>query len=107
MLIERYDKALVDEQRAAAAYQVTEARLKSRSRPQAASKQQVAALAAEEYESGGGFGTMAAMLGNSGGPQAFLNRSASGTVLAQARHGRAGRGAGRRRGGQGVPHPGP
>ena len=47
------------------------------------SHRQVAALAAQEYEAGGGFGPMAAMLGNSGGPQAFLNGAAAGQQLAQ------------------------
>jgi cell wall-associated NlpC family hydrolase len=83
-LIERYDKVLIDEQRAAAAYQVTEAKLKYAEQTQAATKQRLAALAAEEYESGGGFGPMSAMLGNSSGPQGYLNQVGLGTVLAQA-----------------------
>jgi cell wall-associated NlpC family hydrolase len=84
LLIERYDKVLIDEQRAAAAYQVTEAKLKYAEQTQAATKQRLAALAAEEYESGGGFGPMSAMLGNSSGPQGYLNQVGLGTVLAQA-----------------------
>ena len=84
VLIERYDKVLIDEQRAAAAYQVTEAKLKYAEQTQAATKQRLAALAAEEYESGGGFGPMSAMLGNSSGPQGYLNQVGLGTVLAQA-----------------------
>jgi len=84
VLIERYDKVLIDEQRAAAAYQVTEAKLKYAEKAEAATKQQLAALAAEEYESGGGFGPMSEMLGNSSGPQGYLNQVGLGTVLAQA-----------------------
>jgi cell wall-associated NlpC family hydrolase len=84
VLIERYDKVLIDEQRAAAAYQVTEAKLKYAEQTEAATKQRLAALAAEEYESGAGFGPMSAMLGNSSGPQGYLNQVGLGTVLAQA-----------------------
>ena len=84
VLTERYDKVLIDEQRAAAAYQVTEAKLKYAQQAETASKQRLAALAAEEFESGGGFSPMSAMLGNSSGPQGYLNQVGLGTVLAQA-----------------------
>ena len=43
VLIERYDQAQVNEQRAASAYQVTEARLRQAERQQAASRPAVAA----------------------------------------------------------------
>ena len=84
VLTERYDKVLIDEQRAAAAYQVTEAKLKYAQQAETASKQRLAALAAEEFESGGGFSPMSAMLGSSSGPQGYLNQVGLGTVLAQA-----------------------
>ena len=84
VLTERYDKVLIDEQRAAAAYQITEAKLKGAEKTEAATKQRLAALAAEEFESGGGFGPMSAMLGNSGGPQGYLNEVGLGTILAQS-----------------------
>ena len=84
VLTERYDKVLIDEQRAAAAYQVTETKLKYAQQAETASKQRLAALAAEEFESGGGFSPVSAMLGNSSGPQGYLNQVGLGTVLAQA-----------------------
>ena len=84
MLTQRYDQTLVDEQRAATAYRVTEARLKYAQQAQDAGQQQLARLAASEFESGGGFSPMTAMLGNSSGPQGYLNRVGLGTVLAQA-----------------------
>ncbi|MGH3151366.1 MAG: hypothetical protein ACRDOB_11635, partial [Streptosporangiaceae bacterium] len=83
VLTERYDKVLIDEQRAAAAYQVTEAKLTYAEQTEAASKQRLAALAAEEYESGGGFSPVSAMLGNASGPQGYLNQVGLGTVLGQ------------------------
>ena len=83
VLTQRYDQALVDEQRAAAAYRVTQARLKYARQAQGASQRQLADLAAEEFESGGGFGPMASMLGNASGPQGYLNQVGLGQVLAQ------------------------
>jgi cell wall-associated NlpC family hydrolase len=82
-LTQRYDQALVDEQRAAAAYRVTQARLRYARQAQDASQRQLADLAAEEFESGGGFGPMASMLGNASGPQGYLNQVGLGQVLAQ------------------------
>ena len=55
VLTQRYDQTLVDEQRAATAYRVTQARLKYAQQAQDASQRRLAALAAEEFESGGGF----------------------------------------------------
>jgi cell wall-associated NlpC family hydrolase len=72
-VIEGYDRAVVDEHQAAAAAQLAQAHLVRAARVERASRRRVAALAAQDYEAGGGAGTMAAMLGNSGGPQAFLN----------------------------------
>ena len=83
VLTQRYDQTLVDEQRAAAAYKVTEARLKYAQQAQDASQQRLAHLAASEFESGGGFGPMSSMLGNAGGPQGYLNQVGLGQVLAQ------------------------
>ncbi len=83
VLTQRYDQTLVDEQRAAAAYKVTEARLQYAQRAQDASQQQLARLAASEFESGGGFGPMTSMLGSAGGPQGYLNGVGLGQVLAQ------------------------
>jgi peptidoglycan DL-endopeptidase RipA len=83
VLTQRYDQTLVDEQRAAAAYRVTKARLRYARQAQDASQRQLAGLAAEEFESGGGFGPMASMLGNADGPQGYLNQVGLGQVLAQ------------------------
>jgi cell wall-associated NlpC family hydrolase len=84
VLTERYDEARVNEQRAASAYRVTEARLRQAQRQQAASQRRVARLAAEEFESGGGFDPMTAMLGDAHGPQAYMNQVGLGQVLAQS-----------------------
>ena len=83
VLTQRYDQTLVDEQRAATAYRVTEARLKYAQQAQDAGQQQLARLAASEFESGGGFGPMTSMLGNASGPQGYLNGVGLGQVLAQ------------------------
>jgi cell wall-associated NlpC family hydrolase len=83
VLTQRYDQTLVDEQRAAAAYKVTEARLRYAQQSQDASQQRLAHLAASEFESGGGFGPMSSMLGNASGPQGYLNQVGLGQVLAQ------------------------
>jgi cell wall-associated NlpC family hydrolase len=83
VLTERYDETLVNEQRAAAAYRVTQARLKYAQQAQNASQGQLARVAAEEFESGGGFGPMTSMLGNASGPQGYLNGAGLGQVLAQ------------------------
>jgi cell wall-associated NlpC family hydrolase len=82
VLTQRYDQTLVDEQRAAAAYRETQARLKYAQRAQNASQRQLAGLAAQEFETGGGFGPMTSMLGNAGGPQGYLNEVGLGQVLA-------------------------
>jgi cell wall-associated NlpC family hydrolase len=82
VLTQRYDQTLVDEQRAAAAYRETQARLKYAQQAQSASQRQLAGLAAQEFETGGGFGPMTSMLGNAGGPQGYLNEVGLGQVLA-------------------------
>jgi peptidoglycan DL-endopeptidase RipA len=83
VLTQRYDRTLVDEQQAAAAYRVTQARLKYAQQAQEASQQRLARLAASEFESGGGFGPMTSMLGNASGPQGYLSEVGMGQVLAQ------------------------
>ena len=83
VLTERYDQVRVNEQRAASAYTVTQARLRHAERQQAASRDKVAALAAEEFESGGGFDPVTAMIGDAHGPQGYLRQVGMGQVLAQ------------------------
>ena len=83
VLTERYDQVLVDEQRAAAAYKVTEASLKNAQQADTASQRRHAALASQEFESGGGFDSMTSMLGDANGPQGYLNEVGLGQVLAQ------------------------
>ena len=83
VLTQRYDQVLVDEQRAASAYKVTEARLKYAQQAQDASQRRLSRLAASEFESGGGFGPMSSMLGSASGPQGYLNEVSLGQVLAQ------------------------
>jgi cell wall-associated NlpC family hydrolase len=83
VLTQRYDQTLVDEQRAATAYKVTEARLKYAQQAQQESRLRLARLAASEFESGGGFGPMTSMLGNASGPQGYLSEVGVGQVLAQ------------------------
>jgi cell wall-associated NlpC family hydrolase len=82
-LTERYDEVQVNEQRAAAAYRVTEARLKYAQRAEDTSQRRLAGLAAQEFESGGGFDSMTAMLGDADGPQGYLSAVGLGQVLAQ------------------------
>ena len=84
VLTERYDQVQVNEQRAASAYQVTEARLSQARRQEDASQSALAGLAAEEFESGGGFDSLTAMLGDASGPQAYMNQVGLGQVLAQS-----------------------
>jgi cell wall-associated NlpC family hydrolase len=83
VLTERYDEVQVDEKRAAAAYRVTQSRLKYAEQAQNASQRSLANLAAEEFESGGGFDAMTSMLGDANGPQGYLNEVGLGQVLAQ------------------------
>lgn len=83
VLTERYDQTLVDEQRALAAYHAAQARLASAERAQGASQRAVAGMAAQEYESGGGITSLAAMVGDDQGPRAYLNRAGLSQMLAQ------------------------
>jgi cell wall-associated NlpC family hydrolase len=84
VLIERYDQAQVNEQRAASAQAVTEARLRRAERQQAASRLRVARMAAQQFESGGGFSPVTAMLGDADGPQAYLRQVGMGQALAES-----------------------
>ena len=83
VIIERYDKTMVNLHQATVAYRAAEQRLDRATRAEQASRREVGALAAQDYEAGGGSGTMAAMLGNPGGPQAFLNGVAAEQQLAR------------------------
>jgi cell wall-associated NlpC family hydrolase len=83
VLTERYDQALVNEQRAQAAYQVTRARLANAEQLERAGQRRVAGLAVEEFESRGGVGAVSAMLGDDHGPEAYLNRIGLGQMLAR------------------------
>jgi cell wall-associated NlpC family hydrolase len=83
MLTDRYDQALVNEQQALAAYKVTQGRLNGAESAERTSRQQVGDFAAEEFESGVGFNSASAMLGDVHGPQAYLNQVGLGQVLAQ------------------------
>ena len=83
VLTERYDRTLVNEQQALAAYKVTESRLAAAQQARSVSQRRLAGLAAEEYESRGGIGMATAMLGDDNGPQAYLNGAALGQMLAQ------------------------
>ncbi|MBV9451140.1 MAG: C40 family peptidase [Streptosporangiaceae bacterium] len=88
VLTEHYDEAVVNEQRAQAGYQVTLARLASAEQAQRSSRQRVAGLAAEEFESSGGLGAVgvgaaSAMVGDTHGPDAYLSGLSLGQLLAQ------------------------
>jgi cell wall-associated NlpC family hydrolase len=83
VLANRYDQALVNEQQALSAYQVTQGRLSGAERAERVSRQQVGNFAAEEFESGVGFDSASAMLGDEHGPQAYLNQAGLGQILAQ------------------------
>jgi cell wall-associated NlpC family hydrolase len=83
VIIERYDKTMVNLHQAAVAYRAAEHRLARATEAERASRRAVGALAAQDYEAGGGAGSMAAMLGNPGGPQDFLNGVAAEQQLAR------------------------
>jgi cell wall-associated NlpC family hydrolase len=74
ILAERYDQTMVNEQRALTSYQITEQRLADAQRAQSLSQRRVGNLAAAEFESGGGFGSVADMVGDAQGPQAYLSQ---------------------------------
>jgi cell wall-associated NlpC family hydrolase len=85
VLTEQYDKAVVAEQQAAAAYSAAIKRLAGAEQAQKSSQREVAGLAANEYETEGGFDPIAAMLGDARGVQAYLNQVGLGQVFASRR----------------------
>jgi cell wall-associated NlpC family hydrolase len=85
VLTEQYDKAVVAEQQAAAAYSAAMKRLAGAEQAQKSSQREVAGLAANEYETAGGFDPIAAMLGDAHGVQAYLNQVGLGQVFASRR----------------------
>jgi cell wall-associated NlpC family hydrolase len=85
VLTEQYDKTVVAEQQAAAAYASAVKRLAGAEQAQKSSRREVAGLAANEYETEGGFDAIAAMLGDAHGVQAYLNQVGLGQVFASRR----------------------
>jgi cell wall-associated NlpC family hydrolase len=83
VLTNSYDQALVNEQQALAAYQVTQGRLAGAESAERASRREVGNFAAQQFESGVGFSSASALLGDAHGPQAYLNQVGLGQVLAQ------------------------
>jgi peptidoglycan DL-endopeptidase CwlO len=85
ILTEQYDKTVIEEQQAAAAYSAALRRLAAAESAERSSRWQVAVLAAGEFETGGGFDPMAAMLGDAHGVQAYFNQVGLGQVFAARR----------------------
>ncbi len=85
VLTENYDKTIVAEQQAAAAYTTTVQDLTQAESAEKGSQRQVASLAATEFETQGGFDPMAAMLGDAHGVQAYLNQVGLGLQFATRR----------------------
>lgn len=85
ILTENYDKTMVAEQQAQTAYTTAVKKLAAAQNAEKTSQRQVAALAANEYETQGGFDPMAAMLGDAHGVQAYLNQVGLGQVFATRR----------------------
>ncbi len=81
ILTENYDKAQVSEQQAQSAYTTAEKKLAAAQGAQLSSQRAVGALAANEYETQGGFDPMAAMLGDAHGVTAYLNQVGLGEVF--------------------------
>lgn len=82
ILTENYDKTVVAEQQAAAAYTTAVKNLAQAEAAQKSSQRQVGNLAATEFETQGGFDPMAAMLGDAHGVQAYLNQVGLGQMFA-------------------------
>ncbi|HEY0716520.1 MAG TPA: hypothetical protein VGD68_02795, partial [Streptosporangiaceae bacterium] len=85
ILTEDYDRTMVAEQQAQTAYTTAVHKLAAAQDAQRASRQAVGALAANEYETQGGFDQMASMLGDAHGVQAYLNQVGLGQVFAGRR----------------------
>ncbi|HUK72526.1 MAG TPA: C40 family peptidase [Streptosporangiaceae bacterium] len=80
-LVERYDGAVVAVRRATGAYRVAQDKFATAARAEAARRGAVGALASVAYQTDGGFGSMAAMIGSPGGPQAFFDRAGTLQVI--------------------------
>jgi cell wall-associated NlpC family hydrolase len=85
ILTENYDKAMVDEQQAQSAYTTAVNKLAAAKHAEQGSQREVGALAANEYETEGGFDPMAAMLGDAHGMQAYLNQMGLGQIFTNNR----------------------
>jgi cell wall-associated NlpC family hydrolase len=85
ILTEDYDKAMVAQQLAQKAYTAAVNKLAAAKAAQETSRQAVGALAANEYETEGGFDPMAAMLGDAHGVTAYLNQMGLGQVFTSRR----------------------
>jgi peptidoglycan DL-endopeptidase RipA len=85
ILTQNYDKAMVSEQQAQTAYTTAVNKLAAARGAEQSSQREVAALAANEYETQGGFDPMAAMLGDAHGVQAYLNQVGLGQVFSSRR----------------------
>jgi cell wall-associated NlpC family hydrolase len=85
ILTEDYDRAMVAQQLAQKAYTAAVTKLADAEDSQKVSRQAVGALAANEYETQGGFDPMAAMLGDAHGVTAYLNQMGLGQVFTTRR----------------------
>jgi cell wall-associated NlpC family hydrolase len=85
ILTQNYDKAMVDEQQAQTAYTTAVKNLADAKTAEQRSQREVGALAANEYETEGGFNPMAAMLGDAHGVTAYLNQMGLGEVFTNNR----------------------
>ncbi len=81
--VERYDGAVVEVRRATDAYRVTQGRFAAAAAAEAARRGAVGELASDAYRSDGAFGSMAAAIGDAGGPQEFLDRVGVLRVIAE------------------------
>lgn len=85
ILTEDYDRAVVAQQLAQKAYTAAVNKLANAEDTERTSRQAVGALAANEYETQGGFDPMAAMLGDAHGVTAYLNQMGLGQVFTSRR----------------------
>jgi cell wall-associated NlpC family hydrolase len=85
VIIERYDKTIVSLHQAQVAYQAARQRLTRAAGAESASRRQVGALAAQDYEAGAGGNSIVSILGNPGGPQAFFDGAAAEQQIGQQR----------------------
>ncbi len=81
ILTENYDKTVVAEQQAAAAYTTAVKNLAQAETARKSSQREVGNLAATEFETQGGFDPMAAMLGDAHGVQAYVNQVGLGQMF--------------------------